>query len=96
MMRRTVKYFSRSAYWAGSLLERVRSAVNGAFIEMFGDQHHADWETVARAARHRHRRVVGNIDGQELINLRLTSAEMPFRFALFLLGTGAASEPKKA
>jgi len=46
------------------------------------------------AIRFNESKVVGNIDGQELINLRLTS-EMPFRFALFLLGTGVASGPKK-
>ena len=37
------------------------------------------------AIRFNESKVVGNIDGQEVINLRLTT-EMPFRFALFLLG----------
>jgi hypothetical protein len=31
------------SYLRASLLERVRGAVNRAFVEMFCDQHHADW-----------------------------------------------------
>jgi hypothetical protein len=34
---------SMAAYLRADLLERVRSAVNRAFVEMFCDQHHADW-----------------------------------------------------
>ena len=30
-------------YLRAGLLERVRGAVNRAFVEMFCDQHHADW-----------------------------------------------------
>ena len=34
---------STLSYLRVSLLERMRSAVNGAFVKMFCDQHHADW-----------------------------------------------------
>ncbi|MGD0044457.1 MAG: type VI secretion system baseplate subunit TssK, partial [Isosphaeraceae bacterium] len=68
------------------------------YFEINREQQQSEWQYVERsltlAIRFNESRVVGNIDGQELINLRLTS-EMPFRFALFLLGTGAASGPKK-
>jgi type VI secretion system protein ImpJ len=68
------------------------------YFEINREQQQSEWQYVERsltlAIRFNESKVVGNIDGQELINLRLTS-EMPFRFALFLLGTGVASGPKK-
>lgn len=69
------------------------------YFEINREQQQSEWQYVERsltlAIRFNESRVVGNIDGQELINLRLTS-EMPFRFALFLMGTSAASGPKNA
>jgi hypothetical protein len=51
-----------ASYLRAGLLERVRSAVNRAFVEMFCDQHHADWQTVTQAARQGHRRVMSDIE----------------------------------
>ena len=69
------------------------------YFEINREQQQNEWQYVERsltlAIRFNESKIVGNIDGQEVINLRLSS-EMPFRFALFLLGTGAASGPKKA
>jgi type VI secretion system protein ImpJ len=51
-----------------------------------------EWQFVDKsltlAIRFNEKMIVGNIDRQEIVNLRL-AAEMPFRFSLFLLGTGA-------
>ncbi len=69
------------------------------YFEINREQQQNEWQYVDRsltlAIRFNENKVVGNIDGQEVINLRLTT-EMPFRFALFLLGSGAANGPKKA
>ncbi len=58
----------------------------------------SEWQSVARsltlAIRFNEKMIVGNIDRQEIVNLRHTT-EMPFRFSLFLLGTGAASASAK-
>jgi type VI secretion system protein ImpJ len=57
-----------------------------------------EWQSVERsltlAIRFNEKMVVGNIDRQEIVNLRLAT-EMPFRFSLFLLGAAAAAGSKK-
>ena len=69
------------------------------YFEINREQQQSEWQYVERsltlAIRFNESKIVGNIDGQEVINLRLTT-EMPFRFALFLLGSGGANEPGKA
>ena len=69
------------------------------YFEINREQQQNEWQYVERsltlAIRFNESKIVGNIDGQEVINLRLT-AEMPFRFALFLLGSGATNGSKKA
>src|SRR5882672_10705819 len=44
------------------LLEGMRRAIDGHFIEMPADQHQADRKSVHHAAGHRHRRVVRDIE----------------------------------
>jgi type VI secretion system protein ImpJ len=61
------------------------------YFEINREQQQNEWQYVDRsltlAIRFNESKVVGNVDGQEIINLRLAS-EMPFRFALYLLGSG--------
>ena len=68
------------------------------YFEINREQQQSEWQYVERsltlAIRFNESKAVGNIDGQEVINLRLNT-EMPFRFALFLLGSGAAGGSKK-
>jgi type VI secretion system protein ImpJ len=69
------------------------------YFEINREQQQNEWQYVDRsltlAIRFKESMVAGNIDGQEVINLRLSS-EMPFRFALFLLGTGSSGGSKRA
>ncbi|QEH33051.1 hypothetical protein OJF2_15470 [Aquisphaera giovannonii] len=66
------------------------------YFEINREQQQNEWQYVERsltlAIRFNESKIVGNIDGQETISLRLAS-EMPFRFALFMLGAGAARKP---
>ena len=64
------------------------------YFQINREQQQAEWQHVVLsktlAIRFNETKIVGNIDRQEVVNLRLTS-EMQFRFSLFLLG--AASSP---
>ncbi|WP_165219107.1 type VI secretion system baseplate subunit TssK [Aquisphaera insulae] len=66
------------------------------YFEINREQQQNEWQYVERsltlAIRFNESKIVGNIDGHETINLRLSS-EMPFRFALFMLGAGVSAKP---
>ena len=47
------------------------------------------------AIRFNETKIVGNIDRQEVVNLRLAT-DMRFRFSLFLLGAGSGNSSQKA
>jgi len=68
------------------------------YFQINREQQPAEWQSVERsltlAIRFKEMMVVGNIDRQEVVNLRLTT-EMPFRFSLFLLGIGGAASGSK-
>jgi type VI secretion system protein ImpJ len=63
------------------------------YFQINREQQQNDWQFVERsktlAIRFNENKVVGNIDRQEVVTLRLTS-EMPFRFRLYILGAGGA------
>ena len=63
------------------------------YFQIDRERQQTEWQFVERsltlAIRFNEKMIVGNIDRQETVSLRL-AAEMPFRFSLFLLGTGAA------
>jgi type VI secretion system protein ImpJ len=64
------------------------------YFQVNREQQQNEWQSVERsltlAIRFNEKMIVGNIDRQEIVNLRLAT-EMPFRFSLFLLGSGAAN-----
>jgi type VI secretion system protein ImpJ len=68
------------------------------YFQINREQQQTEWQYVERsltlAIRFNENKVVGNIDRQEVVNLRLTT-EMPFRFTLFLSGPGVRSGPRK-
>ena len=63
------------------------------YFQINREQQQAEWQHVVLsktlAIRFNETKIVGNIDRQEVVNLRLTS-EMQFRFSLFLLGAGSS------
>jgi type VI secretion system protein ImpJ len=67
------------------------------YFQVNREQQQTEWQSVERsltlAIRFNEKMIVGNIDRQEIVNLRLAT-EMPFRFSLFLLGAGAATESR--
>jgi hypothetical protein len=50
-------------------------------------------KSLSLAIRFNEKLIVGNIDRQEVVHLRLDS-ELPFRFTLFVLPQGMAGAPK--
>jgi type VI secretion system protein ImpJ len=68
------------------------------YFQINRGEQQTEWQSVQRsltlAIRFREQLIVGNIDRQEIVNLRLAT-DTPFRFSLFLLGTGAASGSNK-
>jgi type VI secretion system protein ImpJ len=64
------------------------------YFQINREQQQTEWQQVERsltlAIRFNETKIVGNIDRQEVVNLRLTE-DMRFRFSLFLLGTGAGN-----
>jgi len=64
------------------------------YFQINREQQQSEWQHVERsltlAIRFNETKIVGNIDRQEIVNLRLAT-DMRFRFSLFLLGTGAGS-----
>jgi type VI secretion system protein ImpJ len=69
------------------------------YFQINREQQQTEWQHVERslmlAIRFNETKIVGNIDRQEVVNLRLT-ADMRFRFSLFLLGAGAGSSPPRS
>ena len=66
------------------------------YFQINREQQQVEWQHVVRsstlAIRFNETKIVGNIDRQEVVNLRLTT-EMRFRFSLFLIGASAGSSP---
>ncbi len=60
------------------------------YFQINREQQQNEWQQVERsltlAIRFNENRIVGNIDRQEIVNLRLNT-EMPFRFTLYVLAT---------
>jgi type VI secretion system protein ImpJ len=63
------------------------------YFQINREQQQTEWQSVQQsktlAIRFNETKIVGNIDRQEVVNLRLAT-DMRFRFSLFLLGAGAA------
>jgi type VI secretion system protein ImpJ len=68
------------------------------YFQINREQQQSEWQSVERslilAIRFNEKMIVGNIDRQEAVNLRLAT-EMSFRFSLFLLGSGPPGGPRK-
>jgi type VI secretion system protein ImpJ len=69
------------------------------YFQINREQQQSEWQYVERsltlAIRFNENKIVGNIDRQEVVNLRLAT-DMRFRFSLFLLGAGSANSSQKA
>ena len=69
------------------------------YFQINREQQQAEWQHVERslilAIRFNETKIVGNIDRQEVVNLRLAT-DMRFRFSLFLLGAGGGNPSPKA
>jgi type VI secretion system protein ImpJ len=69
------------------------------YFQINREQQQSEWQHVERsltlAIRFNETKIIGNIDRQEVVNLRLAT-DMRFRFSLFLLGTGGGSPTPKA
>jgi type VI secretion system protein ImpJ len=69
------------------------------YFQINREQQQSEWQHVERslvlAIRFNETKIVGNIDRQELVNLRLTT-DMGFRFTLFLLGAGAGTSSPRS
>src|SRR5438046_2930382 len=48
------------------LLEGLSRAVDGRLVEVLADEHHAGWQPVHHAARHRHGGMVGHVEGRRV------------------------------
>jgi type VI secretion system protein ImpJ len=69
------------------------------YFQINREQQQSEWQHVERslvlAIRFNETKIVGNIDRQEVVNLRLTT-DMRFRFSLFLLGAGAGTSSPRS
>jgi type VI secretion system protein ImpJ len=69
------------------------------YFQINREQQQTEWQHAERsltlAIRFNETKIVGNIDRQEVVNLRLAT-DMRFRFSLFLLGAGGGSPSPKA
>ena len=80
---------------AGSMLPQSLPRPQGTtYFQINRDQQLNEWQLVEKslslAIRFNEKLLVGNIDRQEVVNLRLDS-EMPFRFTLFILTQGMSA-----
>src|SRR5438046_1533507 len=48
------------------LLEGLSGAIDGRLVEVLADEHHAGWQPVYHAARHRHGGMVGHVEGRRV------------------------------
>ena len=85
----------RFAHVPASLLPQSLPRPQGlTYFQINREQQKADWQfaekSLSLAIRFNEKLIVGSIDRQEVVTLRLTS-EMPFRFTLFVLPTGGAA-----
>lgn len=68
------------------------------FFQINREQQQNEWQFVEKsltlAIRFNENRIVGNIDRQEVVTLRLTT-EMPFRFKLYILSARGAGGPAR-
>jgi type VI secretion system protein ImpJ len=66
------------------------------YFQINREQQQGEWQFVEKsltlAIRFNENRIVGNIDRQEVVTLRL-NADMPFRFKLYVLGTRGPAGP---
>ncbi len=69
------------------------------YFQIDREQQQNEWQHVVRsltlAIRFNETKIVGNIDRQEVVNLRLAT-DMRFRFSLFMLGAGAAAQAQRS
>jgi type VI secretion system protein ImpJ len=69
------------------------------YFQINREQQQSEWQYVERsltlAIRFNETKIVGNIDRQEVVNLRLAT-DMRFRFSLILLGAGSGNSSQKA
>jgi len=84
----------RFSHLTGSLLPQSLPRPQGmTYFQINREQQLNEWQQVEKslslAIRFNEKLIVGNIDRQEVVNLRLES-ELPFRFTLFVLPQGTA------
>jgi type VI secretion system protein ImpJ len=94
MMYRLGELGLRFSHVPGPSLPQALPREKGlTYFQINREQQQSEWQFVERsltlAVRFNEKMIVGNIDRQEVVNLRV-EAEMPFRFSLFLLGTAAS------